>query len=445
MDPHRPPVPAHRRDRLEFLPALLEIEETPPSPAGRLLTWLIVLLFGVALAWACAGEVDIVAQAPGRLVARGGDKLIQPLERGVVRRLLVADGQRVRRGELLIELDDTAPRAEIAQLLHRRRRQEAVLARTGALLARAAGGEEPAAADALAAGDQHALYLAQWDEYSDRLRGLDGELARERAVLERIGEEIRKGEAILPLLAEQSDSYKALSEKNYGSRIQWLQQERARLEQGYELKIQHRRAREQRARLAQLTEQRAAFRSGFRRELLRERAEAQRQLHAIEQELVKARRRLAHTRLRAPVDGTVQQLAIHTVGGVVTPAQRLMVIVPADHRLEAEALVLNRDAGFVREGMAAEVKLEAFPFTRYGTLPARIEHLSDDAVRDDRLGLVYEARVAIDRETLLVDGREVRLAPGMALTVEIKTGRRRLIEFLLAPLVQHLDESMRER
>jgi len=168
--------------------------------------------------------------------------------------------------------------------------------------------------------------------------------------------------------------------------------------------------------------------------------------------------------LTAPVDGTVQQLAIYTVGGVVTPAQQLMLIVPKGNSLEVEAFVQNKDIGFVNDNQKAEIKIETFPFTKYGTIHGTVLHVSNDAIqmesrqaqtndnkissadnRDKPSGLVYTARVQLNKSTMQVEGKTINLTPGMAVTVEIKTGKRRLIEYFLSPLLQYKDESLRER
>ena len=151
--------------------------------------------------------------------------------------------------------------------------------------------------------------------------------------------------------------------------------------------------------------------------------------------------------LVSPIDGVVQQLAVHTVGGVVTPAQPLLIVVPQDHPVEVEAQVENKDVGFVQEGQEVEIKIETFPFTIYGTIPGKVLSVSDDAVPLDKEkgGLVYATRVSMDRATMQVEGRPVHLSPGMAVTVEIKTGRRRVMEYLLSPLLKSVNESLRER
>ena len=162
-------------------------------------------------------------------------------------------------------------------------------------------------------------------------------------------------------------------------------------------------------------------------------------------EVTKTRQREKLMQLRAPVDGTVQQLAIHTIGGVVTPAQALLAVVPSEESLEVEATVLNKDIGFVRPGQRATVKVESFPYTRYGYLEGTVESVSHDAAQDEKMGLVFPARVKLSNASLVIDGVSVMLTPGMSLSVEIKTGKRRVVDYLLSPLRQHGSEALRER
>lgn len=172
--------------------------------------------------------------------------------------------------------------------------------------------------------------------------------------------------------------------------------------------------------------------------------ESDQKANTFDNELVKAESRGKLMILTAPVDGTVQQLAIHTVGGVVTPAQPLMAIVPKDNPIEVEAFVENKDIGFINPGLESVIKIETFPFTKYGTIEAEVTHVSHDAVNDEKRGLVFPARVNLARATIQVENKIVNLTPGMAVTVEIKTAKRRVIEYFLAPLLQYKDESLRE-
>ena len=149
--------------------------------------------------------------------------------------------------------------------------------------------------------------------------------------------------------------------------------------------------------------------------------------------------------MTAPISGVIQQLAVHTVGGVVTPAQELMRVVPQDDRLEVEAWIQNKDIGFVEEGDAVEVKVDAFPFTKYGTVPGTLDELSNDAISDKELGAVYAAQVALAAASIQVEDKHLDLSAGMTVTVEVKTGERRIIEYLLSPLLRYRQESIRER
>jgi HlyD family type I secretion membrane fusion protein len=212
-----------------------------------------------------------------------------------------------------------------------------------------------------------------------------------------------------------------------------------------QLAVKQSRIAEAQAAVAAAESRRRAVLAEFRGRIFTQLVEAEAHASSLEQDLIKAKERSRLQTLTAPVDGLVQQLAIHTIGGVVTPAQELMVIVPADSQFEIEAMVLNKDVGFVNEGQDVEIKVDSFPFTKYGTIDGRIKALSRDAVQDEDRGLIYPARVDMAKTTILVDDDYVQLGSGMAVTVEIKTGKRRLLEYLLAPLQRYQDESMRER
>jgi hemolysin D len=205
-------------------------------------------------------------------------------------------------------------------------------------------------------------------------------------------------------------------------------------------------------------------RSEFRRGLLSDLAEATRKASGLAQDVAKSEQRTKYQALTAPIDGTVQQLGIHTIGGVVTPAQTLLAIVPSDSRLEIEAMVDNQDIGFVHPGQDAAIKVDTFAFTRYGLRHGTVVSLSQDAIARDSSSKpdqkqnpgngagdghgsepAYAARVSLDQTQMQIDDKMVDLSPGMAVTVEIKTGTRRIIDYLLSPLLRHAQESLRER
>jgi hemolysin D len=433
-----------RRAEVEFLPAAVEIAETPASPAARLTALAIAATIAVAAAWSWLSVVDVVATAGGRTIPAGHVKTIQPLEIGVVRGLHVRDGQAVRRGDVLVDLDPTASAADRDRLARELAGARLDIARLRSL-ADAADFSAPPDAEPALVVQQRALLQAQRQEYAARLAAIDSESARRRAEQAATQANVTKLERTIPLVRDRESSYGTLARQGFVARLTHVELEQLLIEQEQELAVHRHRLDEAGAQLDALAEQRRQVDAEHRRSVLGQLTETEVRAAGLAQELVKAERRQALHRLRAPIDGVVQQLSVHTVGGVVTPAQALMTLVPSARTIEVEALVLNRDAGFVGAGQAAEIKLETFPYTRYGTMPGHVAHVAADAVPHERLGLVYPARVAVTRAAMEIDGRRVELTPGMSVTVEIKVGQRRVLEYLLAPLLRYAGESLRER
>jgi hemolysin D len=445
MEP-RPRLP----HEAQFLPAALELQETPVSPAPRIAMWLIVAFALLALLWAVFGWIDVVATAHGRIVPNDRTKVIQPMETATVKAIHVADGQAVRAGELLIELDATSSAADSARLSSDLASARLQAARAAALLAAMASGKAPllgpvAQLEAARLAPEQRMLEGQYAEYLAKLARIDADIARREAELQSTREIVRKLEQTAPIASQRARDYKDLVDKNFISKHGYLDKEQARIEQEADLATQKSRLGELAAALHEGRSQRAALTAETRRLALDSLNEAEQKAASYGQELIKAESRGKLMLLAAPVDGTVQQLAVHTVGGVVTPAQQLMMVVPRDNPIEVEAFVENKDIGFVRRGQRAEVKIETFPFTRYGTIRAVVAHVSDDAVNDEKRGLIFPMRVNPERATIQVENKTVKLSPGMAVTVEIQTARRRVIEYFLSPLMQYKDESLRER
>jgi hemolysin D len=434
-----------RGPELEFLPELLEIQQRPPSPIGRVIAWTIMAALLAAIVWASLGAVDVVAVARGKLIPSGHSKVVQPLESGVIRAIRVRDGQAVRRGEVLLELDPTTSDADWSRLSHESLAARVDAARLRALLAGRRILDPPKGADPKLVALQGERLRDQLAEYEGRLEAARLLAEQREAALEATKADIERLTTIVPMLTERALAYKKLLEQEYVSRMQYLEMEQQRVEKAQELARERHRLAQDLAALAEARTHRQVVEMEFKRSRLAELAEVETRAQSLAQEVVKASQRARIQTLRAPIDGVVQQLAVHTVGGVVTPAQPLMVLVPRADELEVEAWVENKDIGFVKPGQPAEVKVDTFPFTRYGTLTGRVMTVSQDAVPLQNGGLVYAGRISLERPALPVDGRLVNLSPGMAVTVEIKTDRRRVIEFFLSPVWRYLKESARER
>jgi len=458
-----------RRDaELEFLPAALEIVETPPSPRRRAVAATIMLLLAAALGWSAWGTVDIVTSATGRIVPSERTKVVQPFETGVVRAIRVDDGHAVKAGDVLIELDPTVNGAERDRARNDLLAEQLNIARLRAALdgdEAAEGFAAPPDADPKLVAVQRQLLVNQVNEHRAKLAALMRQEAQKEAEQSTIGATIHKLETSLPVVQQRVDIRKALFDKELGSKLTYFEVLQQALEQREELNVQKSHLVEAEAAAAAIRETRRQTEAEFRRTLSDDLAKSVQKASGLAQELVKAEQRTRLQALTAPVDGVVQQLAVHTVGGVVTPAQALLVIVPSDSRLEIDAMVSNRDIGFVRAGQEVEIKVDTFNFTRYGLLHGKVLSVSEDAIirdkpqdRADRAAptppdtsepkgqeLTYSARISLDRTRMQIDERMVNLSPGMAVTAEIKTGSRTILSYLLSPLLRYRQEALRER
>ncbi|MDC6168284.1 HlyD family type I secretion periplasmic adaptor subunit [Paucibacter sp. XJ19-41] len=442
--------PKRLADERAFLPATLALQETPPHPAPRRAIFVICSLFVIALLWAIFGKIDIVAVAQGRIIVSERSKTIQPLETSVVKSIHVKDGDKVQAGQLLIALDATATQADANRVGQERGASVSDLLRAQALLASLDGGGMPrlpetqdlTSTERLAAQAQLA---SDWADISAKLSKLDAEIARRRAEIATVEQQVSKLQTTLPLAQQRERDYQGLAEQGFMAGHAGQDRRRERIELERDLATALARRSETQAALKESEQSRSAYRAETQRALRELLTQAQLKSRQLGEEASKADKRNALTQLTAPVAGTVQQLAVHTAGGVVTEAQVLLVLVPDDAEVTAEVVLENKDVGFVREGQAAEIKLETFPFTRYGTVAAEVKSISADAVNDEKRGAIFPATLVLKQSTLAVDGKTIRLAPGMNLTAEIKTGKRRVIDFLLSPVQKHVDESLKER
>ena len=429
----------------EFLPAVLEIQQAPPSPIGRAILWTILAVFTSGALWATFGWIDIVATAQGKIIPSGYSKTIQPYETGVIAAIHVQDGQTVKKGDVLIELDPTINRAD-----HDRAVNEYQAARVEALRLRAliAGNDTfdaPADVDRSYVRLQQQLLRDQLAEYRAKVAAAQHLVDQRQAALGQTQENILRLEATVPMEAERAAAYKRLLEHEAVTKMDFLQAEGQRIDKTQELAGQKKKLQQDMSALAEADKHYRAMISEFQQSKQAELSSLETKAASLVQDVTKAGQKTDLQRLAAPIDGVVQQLAVHTVGGVVTPAQPVLIVVSQEHPVEVEAQVENKDVGFVHEGQPVEIKVETFPFTLYGTIPGRVLTVSDDAAPIEKVGLVYPARVSMDRGTMQVEGKQVHLTPGMAVTVEIKTGQRRVIEYLLSPLLKSVKESLRER
>ncbi|UHC17264.1 HlyD family type I secretion periplasmic adaptor subunit [Methylobacterium currus] len=456
---------ADDRSDQEFLPAHLEILDTPPSPYAVVFTWVMCLMFGAALVWSIFAQIDIHAVATARIQPSGRSKVVQPFDTGKVQTIAVENGSRVQAGDVLLTLEPTEAEADLSSRQGDLAALEAQIARRRATIEAVEKNQPTARVDfpgavppAIRAREEGAM-LAEIGQYVTTREAFEAQLAEKVATQERFSASIAARLRLQAVLKERADMRETLVAKAAGTRaavIDAVQQvEQVAADLAYDR--------------GQLTEAKAAATSLQRRitQLTSETVarqyqaltEAAQKRDALVQDVVKATLKRERTQLKAPISGTVQQLAVTTLGQVVTAGQPLMVVVPTDGPIEVEAQVQNKDIGFVLPDQEAVVKIDAFPFTRYGSIDGKVVRVSRDAVDDREAGggsdalsvarsqgvnpvtgmpktqnLIFPVTVALARTTIMADGKEVALTPGMTATVEIRTGRRRVIDYLLSPV-----------
>lgn len=350
-----------------------------------------------------------------------------------------------------MDLDPTQNRADRDRAANEYRAANVETARLRALIAGASTFEPPSDADSQYVLLQQALLKNQLTEFHARVDAAQQLIGQRKAAWAQTRENILRLETTVPMETERAGAYKRLLERDAVTRLDYLQAEQQRVDRLQELAGQKKRLMQDQAAWDEADNNLRALVSEFHQTKQGELSLTETKAASLLQEVTKAGQKADLQRLVSPIDGVVQQLAIHTVGGVVTPAQPLLIVVPQDHPVEVSAQLANKDVGFVKDGQPVEIKVETFPFTLYGTIPGTVLSVSDDAVPlDAKKGksmdeLVFATRVSMERAVIPVEGKLVHLSPGMAVTVEIKTGQRRVIEYLLSPLLKSAKESMRER
>jgi hemolysin D len=473
--PPRSPVRLRAEDR-EFLPAAVEIVESPPSPIAIGFIWATCALFAAALVWSYFGWMEIHAVASGKIQPSGQSKVVQPLEPGQVVALMVENGSRVKAGQALLELDPTETAAEEEAMNRDLESAAAEGARRQATVEAAKSDREviairfPSIISQPIREREEAVLIADLAHLNAMLNALKAQAAQTRAAIGRLTESISARDKVIALAKERVEMRELVERKGAGSRLQIIDALERYQTEVTTLVGEQGQLHESTAALEATEKKIVETRSQFIADQTQKLAEAERKIDRLAQDLIKARSKLARTRLNAPVAGAVQQLAVTTIGQVVTSGQALMTIVPPDAPLEIEAMILNKDIGFVRVGQPAVVKVEAFPFTRYGAVDGTVTKISADAVdmrnapnlseaaatvrpqgapssqsKGGGPEMAFPATISLARRAMNIDGREVNLSPGMTVTVEIQTGQRRVIDYVLSPLRETVSQAAHER
>ena len=446
-------------DPADFAPPLLRIQEKPPAPlAGWMLRLLIGLVAGIVL-WAAFGRLDIVAVADGKLVPSSYLKIVQPAEQGIVKEILVKEGQSVQAGQVLIRMDTVLAAADIRTIQAEHDNKRLALRRIDAQLA----GKPLVRRGA----DSAELFVQVEAQYLANVRAYESALAQERSVLDKAGNDLAaarqtraKLEQVLPHYIEQERAFEKLTKEGFAGRILYTDKQRERIEKEQDLRTQEFIIRSSQALIEQSEKKIAQIGADYRRQLQAERVETASQLERLAQEQAKLAHRRELLELRAPQAGVVKDLATHTSGTVAAPGTILMTLVPEGDKMIAEVWLSNQDVGFVRPGQEAKLKLAAFQFQKYGLIQGTVSHVNVDATeapsantrsdalagRDRPMGpLAFRTLVELSTQELNADGRRYRLQPGMQVSGEIHLGTRTVLEYVLSPVQKAFHEAGRER
>ncbi len=468
-----------RRDR-EFLPSAVQVLETPPAPAARYLLLTICALVAAALAWSFVGRLEVHAVAQGKIEAAAGVKIIQPLEAGKVRAIAAQNGERVKAGDLLIEFDPTELQADErdysdaldaarAELARRRTAIETVrnIKSFDKIPIPTIAWENPAPGEEARLREQ-AVLQADLDQLSASLDDFDKQIAEKRATIQRLASSIAYEKELVSTLNDRVNLRNLGIKLSIDTKVNLLDAEEALEKSQAALAGDQGQLLEAEATIAKLAAEKQKTASQFIADNESKSEEAERKALDTAQQLAKARAKLARTRLYAPTDGTVQQLAVTTVGQVVTTGQQLMILVPDGGPLQVQIYVSNADIGFVKLGQDAAVKIDSFPFTRYGALHGKVARIASDAIDEQAAhraeaneanlvnsatmqpssappNFVFPVTIALEESAIRVEGGDIPLTPGMTVTAEIKTDDRRIVDYLFSPLAKVASEALHER
>ena len=430
----------------EFLPSILEVTETPPSPVGRAVLWTLVALLVAGAIWICVGEVDEVAVANGKVIPVGNVKIVQSQNKGAIKELDVKEGDYVEEGQTLVVLDTTKTQADVDQL----KKQAAYYGMTVARLQ-----AEMQDAPFTPPQDPEGLLEqkdidAQVTLYESRRAKLAADQEKNLAAVQQAAASVEGSEAQLQkyralqnVAQEKEDRLEELMQEDAISYFQLLEARATRVEYQRNAEATEKSILEQEGKLTEAQDLVATTDTAYRQDTMSQLVEAKRQYNAIEEELKKADDTNQQSVIVAPISGRVNQLAVHTLGGVVSEGQAVMMIVPDDAVMEIEAYADNKDIGFIQQGQTAEVKVETFNFQKFGMVNATVDEISPDAgsnVQDKETYQKYRLTLGLENDDSGID-----LTPGMNVSAEIKIKKKKIIDFFLDPFRKYKDEALRER
>jgi hemolysin D len=436
----------NRNDTHEFRPILQEIEERPPNPLAGVTFWLVILVFFSLVAWTILGEIDVVVSAPGKVIPVGQVKTVQPLDTGVVSKILVQEGDQVKKGQILMEIDPSSTKAEVESsaknLRYARLESNRLVANLGGQAFSPAGGQL----------DPDAFTQAQL--FAANRRNLEKQLSAKQFELKKIGQQYaatnlhkEENQKLLGIAEEKKERLEKVRDiiprEDYEKAVNDITSHKSTIEQDV-CKLQE--SQHETSRISEEVEQ---IQATFQENNLKELSDRQKQVNDLSAKYEESYFKNSKQAVVSPVDGYIDTSYLHTIGGVVTPAEKLFTIVPANAPLVIEAYVENKDIGFIKQGLPVAIKVDAFDFQKYGLYEGFVKMVSADSHEDEKQKenktQTFNVYVTPTTKSLVVENKKRSLQSGMSVVAEIKVGKRRIIEFFLYPVLKHMHEGFSVR
>lgn len=431
-------------DSYEFKPLLSEIEESPVSPLGRFTFWVITSLIFIIILWLIIGKIDVVVTSRGVVIPDGEAKIIQTMESGVIDKILIKESDFVKKDQLLISINSETTQAQL-ETINKNLEQNKVRAQR--LKASGTGLEFDSSQKTLGAGEVNEV---QKKLYEENLASLHNAINAKQQEISQINNQIvsyraQKADYEFQLKSSQDRlerlksvidiiAYNEYQEQQ--NRVNSLSQSVTRAD------AEIKRLQAQKNEINNLIAQLQADFKSRNLDMLASTQEKINELNA-NKELIEFSNK--NKQIIAPCDGYIDKLMVHTIGGIVQPAQQLVALTPIEKPLIIKAQVLNKDIGFIKPGMPVSIKVDTFDFQKYGILHGTVKSISKNSIEDEKLGRIYEVYITPKEDTLVVEGKEQKISPGMTLNAEIEVNKRRIIEFFIYPLIKYLDEGISVR
>ncbi len=433
----------HTKDKHEFKPLLIEIEDRAINPLGRSLLWIIIVIIFFGSIWLFFAKIDVVISAKGKVIPNGEIKILQPMQSGVISKIYVKAGDLVQKDEVLMEIDRSVTKSDLESKKENLKLLELEIKRLLALINDKAFKIPSSFKNAPIANTQKKFYNSIKSAKQEQIKSFDEQIKqikeqinstkveeqRLKKLKENMAYKVQRLETVKDIIAKKE--YTEAKNNLFSLGKQALEKEHSVLQF--------------KAKLNEKKRKKKVFEKEYKNKLYDELTKKREKANELKVQVKAIAFKNKRQQLKSPVEGYVGKLMMHTIGGVVTPAQKLISIVPKNAPLIIKATVMNKDIGFVKKSMKSIIKIDTYNFQKYGLIDGKITYVSNDAMEDKKLGLVYEVHIKPKRNYLLHNGKKLKIEPGMSCRVEIKVGKRRVIEFFVYPLIKYLDEGMSVR